>query len=90
MSKKLLWLAFTIGVSIFIVENIVNYRQTRLPCCDLPVEFGVPIALGHIGGFVSVTVIYWPRVFLGSVLAGGLAVFVALMVAKAMATSASR
>ena len=84
MSKKRLWLVFFLGACTFIVENIVDYRQTIPSCCDRTAFFGVPIPLGYTGGFVGGTVIYWPIVVLGTLLAGGFAVLLALIVTEAI------
>jgi len=84
MSNKRSWLFFMMGVSTFIVENILDYQRTQPPCCDFTAEFGVPIPLGYRGGFAGVTVIFWPMVLWTTLIAGWLAVLVAFVVTKAL------
>ena len=62
---------FVLGVAFLVAANIYSYRFVEPPCCDVSAAFGFPFPMGTFGGFVTVTVIWWPGLIANGVVSLG-------------------
>jgi hypothetical protein len=71
MKRTFFIVGFVLGFGVIVAANIYSYRFVEPPCCDFSAPFGFPFPMGTFGGFVGVTVFWWPGLIANALVSVG-------------------